>query len=160
MSVTVRDWPFSACSSSFKGAFWKVRVLPPFFCRQVPDDAAGQTGKAIVFLGTERADLFLPPGNDGQGRGLDPSAGKLGIVLAGEGPGGVDPHQPVCFSPASCRVIERIVLAALLYVGESLPDGLVGNGRDPEPFDGFYGSRNGPGSSGPPVLLLFPRQWR
>ena len=62
-------------------------------------------GKPVVRLWHKLTDLFLSSGDHGQGRGLDASTGQLGVVLAGQGSGGVDPHHPVCLRPAHGRVI-------------------------------------------------------
>ena len=92
------------------------------------DQAVFSGLKPKVWLGHKRAYLRLPFCYHGQSRGLDTAAGKLGIVFAGQGPGGVDAHQPVRLCPAHGCVIQVIVFPSVLQVRKSLPDSLIRHG--------------------------------
>ena len=54
--------------------------------------------------------------------------GELGIVFAGQGPGGIDAHQPVRLCPAHGCVVQVIVFPSVLQVCKSLPDSLISHG--------------------------------
>ena len=56
--------------------------------------------------------IFFPLYDQSQGWGLYPPRGKLGIELAGEGPGNVKTDQPVGLGPAHRRIIEGIIIPA------------------------------------------------
>ena len=51
-----------------------------------------QKGQSIVFLRFKTADFCLSCRNHSKGGRLDTSAGKLGIVFAGQSSGGIDTH--------------------------------------------------------------------
>ena len=97
--------------------------------------------EGVKLLGHEPADFLLPVHNEGQGRGLDPSGGELGPVLAGEGPGDVEAHQPVGLAAGPGRVVQVVVCLSGAQVLEALADGLVGLGGDPQPFSGLFPAR-------------------
>ena len=90
--------------------------------------------QAVELPGHEAADLILPLHHQSQGRGLDPAGGELGVEFAGQGPGHVEPHQPVRLGPGLGGPVEIVVILGGLQIGEALPDGLVGLGGDPQPL--------------------------
>lgn len=108
---------------------------------------AGQLrGDRPELLGDEAADGLLPLHNEGQGGGLHPPGGELGVVPARQGPGDVEAHQPVGLAAGAGGAEQVVVLRRGPQVGEALPDGLVGLGGDPQP----------PGRPLPPGLLQNP----
>ena len=91
----------------------------------------------VVILGYEALDLLLPPHDERQGGGLHPPGGQLRAVVAGHGPGDVEPHQPVGLRPADGGAVQGQIRPPVFQVGEPLPDGLVGLGGNPQPLDRF-----------------------
>ena len=96
--------------------------------------------------GLEGADLLLPVHDKGQGGGLHPPGGELGVVLAGERPGDVEAHHPVGHTPRPGGAEKVVVRFGGTQVGKALPNGPVGLGGNPQPF----------GRALPPRLLHNP----
>lgn len=63
---------------------------------------------------------------------LHTASGKLRVVAAGEGAGGVEANDPIGFAARLGRAVEVVVFRRRLEMGEALADGLVGLARDPE----------------------------
>lgn len=130
----------------------RLRPLPvkePRLAVRIPPGGgeAGQLrGDRPELLGDEAADGLLPLHNEGQGGGLHPPGGELGVVPARQGPGDVEAHQPVGLAAGAGGAEQVVVLRRGPQVGEALPDGLVGLGGDPQP----------PGRPLPPGLLQNP----
>ena len=96
----------------------------------------------------------------GQRRCLDTAAGKLCVVFAGEGPGGVDAHQPVGLSPGCCRPVKIFIFPAVPKIAQNPPESLYPSRKRSTDVSPVYGSLPFPESSGPPALLLFRHPWR
>ena len=82
--------------------------------------------------GHEAADLLLAPGDEGEGRGLDPAGGELGPPFAGQGAGHVQAYQPVGLAAGLGRAEEAVVFLRRAQVPKALADGPVRLGRNPE----------------------------
>lgn len=102
--------------------------------------------EGVKLPGPEGADGLLPVHDEGQGGGLHPPGGELGVILAGEGPGHIEAHQPVGLAPGPGGVEEIVILRGRPQAGKALPDGPVGLGGDPQPLRGTL----------PPGLLQDP----
>ena len=124
------------CPFLLKGSETSALSIP-----EAPSHLSSGYLDAIVFSGAEMFDFFLPLSDHRQGRRLYTSAGKLGVVLAGQGTGRIDSHQPVSLCSRHSRCIQIIVLPAITEVSETFPDCLIRDRRDPEPFDGFAALR-------------------
>ena len=70
----------------------------------------------------EAADPRVPLRQHGQGGCLDAPHIQRAVVEDGEKTGGVDPHQPVRFLAAECRLIQGFILRTRPEVGKALPD--------------------------------------
>ena len=87
------DDPALPCQGGGQG----VQPLPvkaPGLALAIPPsggEAGGFDREGEVLPGHKPADLLLPVHNEGQGGSLDPPGRELGVVLAGEGPGHVEP---------------------------------------------------------------------
>ena len=53
-----------------------------------------------VILRSEAQDILLAAHYHGEGRGLHSAGGELGVVLAGQGAGDVQPDEPICLGSA------------------------------------------------------------
>ena len=107
---------------------------------------AGKTGLQFpIGPGLEGADLLFPLHHHGEGRGLHPPNGgqveATGLgVEGGHGPGAIDTDEPVALGPAHGSGAQAFHLASLSQAVETLPDGALGHGLQPQAAHRFLGA--------------------
>ena len=95
-----------------------------------------QVNCVIVFRGKNRNGA-LPLYQQGQRRRHDSADIQLGFVDQAEKPAGVDPHQPVRLGTAKGTLVQGIVVLAGGQMCESLLNGAVLHGGNPQPRHGL-----------------------
>ena len=107
------------------------------------DDAAVEGGEHPVFLRLEVLYLEVAVDDHGQRGGLHAAYAEHLALGGGEAEGveacGVHAEQPVADGAAEARLVEALVFALRLEVGEGLADGLFGEAADPEALHGAGG---------------------
>ena len=137
-----KDFSLELFFQFFRPFLIKGAVASALLILPAPADTGGFQRQAEIFLRHKLFDLLLPSRDHRQRRRLDTAAGKLGVVFAGQGPGGVDTHEPVGLRTGCCRPVKVIILSAIPKVLEALPDGLIRHRRNPEPLDRFLAARD------------------
>ena len=94
-------------------------------------------GDGGVLLGLELLDFLPALDQQRQGRRLHASDGKERVVAQCKGAGGVHAHQPVRLGAALGGSEKTVVLVARLNLPETLGNGLVGHGGDPQAVEGL-----------------------